>query len=91
MVLKYFKKVEHTALESEQASGLDKVEENEVEKQLQSIRKQQSKTKRQHYSNYDKIQLAEIANWGIAHGVTLAVRKFCILSQWYTELSGTIK
>ena len=55
MVLKYFKKVEHTALESEQASGLDKVEENEVEKQLQSIRKQQSKTKRQHYSNYDKI------------------------------------
>ena len=34
VVFKYFKKVEHTVLESEQASGLKEVEENEVPKQL---------------------------------------------------------
>ena len=33
-VFKYFKKVEHTVLESAQASELKEVEENEVPKQL---------------------------------------------------------
>ena len=34
---KYFKKVEHTVLESAQASALKEVEENKVQKHLQSI------------------------------------------------------
>ena len=36
-IYKYFKKVEHTVSESEQASGLKKVEKNEFQKQLQNI------------------------------------------------------
>ena len=37
-LVKYFKKVEYTALESAQASSrLNEFEENEVQKQLQSI------------------------------------------------------
>ena len=68
MALKYFKKVERTVFESAQASGLKEVEENEVQKQLQSISEPQTKKKRQRYGNYDKIQRAEIAKWGIIHG-----------------------
>ena len=36
-LFKYFKKVEHTVSECAQASGLKEHEENEVQKQLQSI------------------------------------------------------
>ena len=39
-LFKYFKKVAHTVLESAQASGLIEVEENDVQKQLQSISEQ---------------------------------------------------
>ena len=60
-LFKYFKKVEHAVSESAQASGLKKVEENEVQKQLQSISEPQPKKKRQRYGNYGKIQRVEIA------------------------------
>ena len=59
--------------ESAQASGL---KENEVKNQLQSISEPQPKKKRQRYGNYDKIQQAEIAKWGIVYGVRPAARKF---------------
>ena len=58
--------------------NLEEVEENEVQKQLQNISEPQPKRKRQLYGNYDKIQQAEIAKWGIVHGVTPAARKLGI-------------
>ena len=54
-LFKYFKKVEHTVSESARASGPKEVEENEAQKQLQSISEPQPKKKRQRYGNYDKI------------------------------------
>ena len=75
-LFKYFKKVECTVSESAQATGLKEVEENEIQKQLQSISKLQPKKKRQCYGNYDKIQQAHIFKWGIIHGVRPAARKF---------------
>ena len=75
-LFKYFKKVEHTVSDSAQASGLKEVEENEVQKQFQSISEPQSKKKRQRGGNYHKIQRAEIAKWGIVHGVRPAAKKF---------------
>ena len=75
-LFKYFKKIEHTASESAQASGPKKVEENEVQKQFQSISEPQPKKKRQRYGNYDIMQRAEIAKWCIVHGVRPAARKF---------------
>ena len=38
-LFKYFKKVERTVSESAQATGLKEVEENEIQKHLQSISK----------------------------------------------------
>ena len=74
-LFKYFKKVEHTVSESARASGPKEVEENQAQKQLQSISEPQPKKKRQRYGNYDKIQRAEIAKWGIVHAVRFAARK----------------
>ena len=51
---------------------------------MQSISEPQPKKKRQRYGHYDKIQRAEIAKWGIAHGVRLATRKFGV-----SEYDGT--
>ena len=39
---------------------------------------QSQRKKRQRYGNYDKIQRAEIAKWGIVHGLRPAARKFGI-------------
>ena len=44
----YFKKVEHIVSESAQASGLNEVEENWVQRQLQNISGPQPKKKRQY-------------------------------------------
>ena len=77
-LFKYCKKVEYTVLESVQACALKEVKENEVQKDLQSISEPQPKKKRQCYGSYDKIQLAEIAKWGIVHGVRPAARKFSV-------------
>ena len=44
-LFKYFKKVKHTVLESAQANGLKEVEENEVQKHLQSISEPKPKKK----------------------------------------------
>ena len=77
-LFKYCKKVEYTVLESVQASALKEVKENEVQKDLQSISEPQPKKKRQCYGSYDKIQRAEIAKWGIVHGVRPAARKFSV-------------
>ena len=77
-LFKYFKKVKHTVLESAQANGLKEVEENEIQKHLQSISEPKPKKKRQHNGNYDKIQQAEIAKWGIVHREMPAARKFGI-------------
>ena len=63
-------------MEIAQASGLSKVEENKVQKQLQSISESQRKKKRQRYGSYDKIQRAEISKWGIVHWVRPAAKKF---------------
>ena len=77
-LFKYCKKVEYTVLESVQACALKEVKENEVQKDLQSISEPQPKKKRQCYGSYDKIQRAEIAKWGIVHGVRPAARKFSV-------------
>ena len=74
-LFKYFKKVQHTVLESAQASGPKEVEENLFQKQLQSTKEPQPKEKRQRYSTHDKIQQPEITKWGIAHGIRPAARK----------------
>ena len=42
---------------------------------MKSISEPQPKKKRQRYRNYEKIQRAEIAKWGI-HGVRPAAKKF---------------
>ena len=85
-LFKYFKNVKYTVLESAQTSGIKEVEENEVQKQLQSISESQPNMKRQRYSNYDKIQRAEIAKWGIVHGLRPGARKFGVLESIYQEL-----
>ena len=77
-LFKYCKKIEYTVLESVQACALKEVKENEVQKDLQSISEPQPKKKRQCYGSYDKIQRAEIAKWGIVHGVRPAARKFSV-------------
>ena len=45
-LFKYFKKVKHTVLESAQANGLKEVEENEIQKHLQSISEPKPKKKK---------------------------------------------
>ena len=45
-LFKYSKKVKHTVLESAQANGLKEVEENEIQKHLQSISEPKPKKKK---------------------------------------------
>ena len=45
-------------------------------KQLKSINEPKPKKERQRYGNYWEIERAEIAKWGIVHGVRSAARKF---------------
>ena len=74
-LFKYFKKVEPTASESAQASGLKEVEKDEVQKQLQSVKEPQPKKK----DNAMVIMTSAASRnskWGIAHGVRPEARKF---------------
>ena len=73
---KYFKKVSQdlVALASSE-SKLTDAEENAVEKQLflNAAKPKKNKVK---YGAYDAFQRAEVAKWGIAHGIRPAARKY---------------
>ena len=79
-LLKYFRKVsnDNIALASA-SSGLKEAAENEVNQQLLLDAPQpKAKKKTNSYGEYDEFQRAEIAKWGIVHGIRPAARKYCV-------------
>lgn len=77
-LLKYFKKVSQDDISvASSDSKLNAAEENAVKQQL-FLDAPEAKKRRGKYGAYDAFQRAEIAKWGIAHGIRPAARKYSV-------------
>ena len=77
-LLKYFKKVSQDDISvASSDSKLNAAEENAVKQQL-FLDAPEPKKRRGKYGAYDAFQRAEIAKWGIAHGIRPAARKYSV-------------
>ena len=77
-LLKYFKKVSQDDVAvAASESKLTDAEENAVKQQL-VVNAAEPKKKEVKYGAYDACQRAEVAKWGIAHGIRPAARKYSI-------------
>ena len=77
-LLKYFKKVSQDDVAVASSNGkLTDAEENAIKQQL-FLNAAEPKKKKVKYGAYDAFQRAEVAKWGIAHGIRPASRKYSI-------------
>ena len=76
-LFKYFKKVDEDVIATCSANtGLQEAEEDAVRRQLRLVDTPATKKKRTNYGEYNELIRADVAKWGMVHGIRPAARKF---------------